>query len=188
MFFTTYFGIRRSKFGYCSSTATITPPILIHNPKNIYLYDNITLPSNSVISAVNAKFIMKENSGAAEGLMVRTGNHMIVLGKNHHDITDDYKKKSGKIDKYDKDVIVEEDVWIGCNVTLLSGVTIGRGATIGAGSIVVKSIPPYAIAVGVPARVVKFRWTVDQILQHEETLYPIEKRYTKEQIEQFVNL
>ncbi len=54
-------------------------------------------------------------------------------------------------------IVVEEDAWLGVGVKVLSGVTIGRGAVIGAGSVVTRDIPPYAIAVGVPARVVKFR-------------------------------
>lgn len=49
------------------------------------------------------------------------------------------------------------DVWIGANVTILKGVKIGRGAVVGAGSVVVKDIPEYAIAVGNPARVLKYR-------------------------------
>jgi maltose O-acetyltransferase len=54
-------------------------------------------------------------------------------------------------------VEIGDDVWIGTRVIILPGVKIGRGAVIGAGSIVTKSIPAYAIAAGVPARVVKSR-------------------------------
>lgn len=55
-------------------------------------------------------------------------------------------------------IILEDDVWIGANVTILSGVTIGKGAIIAAGSVVTKNIPPYAIVGGVPANVLKFRF------------------------------
>ena len=61
------------------------------------------------------------------------------------------------------DIIIGSDVWIGQNVTLMSGITIGDGAIIGAGSVVAKSIEPYGIAVGNPARVVKKRFTDEQI-------------------------
>lgn len=47
------------------------------------------------------------------------------------------------------------DCWIGGNVTVLAGVTVGRGATVGAGSVVTKNVPPFTVAVGNPARVIK---------------------------------
>ena len=62
-----------------------------------------------------------------------------------------------------KQTNVGNDVFIGANVTVLDGVTIGDGAVIGAGAVVVKDIPPYAIAVGVPAKVVKYRFEKDKI-------------------------
>ena len=53
---------------------------------------------------------------------------------------------------------VGHDVWIGAHTLVLSGVKIGHGAVIGAGSVVSKDIPPFAIAAGVPARVLRFRF------------------------------
>lgn len=55
-------------------------------------------------------------------------------------------------------IVVKDDVWIGYGATILSGVTIGQGAVIAAGAVVTKDIPPYAIAAGVPAKVIKFRF------------------------------
>ena len=51
-------------------------------------------------------------------------------------------------------VIIEDDVWIGLNAVVLQGVTIGRGSIVGAGAVVNRSIPPWSVAVGVPARVI----------------------------------
>lgn len=64
-------------------------------------------------------------------------------------------------------VIIGNDVWIGRGAVILSGVTIGDGATIGAYAVVAKNIPPYAVAVGNPARVVKMRFdekTIQRLL------------------------
>ena len=59
--------------------------------------------------------------------------------------------------KTNGNIIVENGVWFGVGVIVLSGVRIGKGAVIGAGSVVTQNIPPNAIATGVPARVVKMR-------------------------------
>jgi len=67
-----------------------------------------------------------------------------------------------------KAIDIGNDVFIGMNVTILDGVKIGDGAIIGAGAVVVNDIPPYAIAVGVPARVTKYRFSqpiIDKLLK-----------------------
>ncbi|MDR6756721.1 acetyltransferase-like isoleucine patch superfamily enzyme [Mycoplana sp. BE70] len=60
-------------------------------------------------------------------------------------------------------ITVGHDVWIGRNALILSGVTIGHGAVIGAGAVVAKDVPPYGIAVGNPAQVVKYRFSPEEI-------------------------
>lgn len=61
------------------------------------------------------------------------------------------------------DIIVEDDVWIGYGVTIMSGVHIGQGAVIAAGAVVTKDVPPYAIVGGVPAMLIKYRFHADMI-------------------------
>ena len=61
------------------------------------------------------------------------------------------------------DIIVENDVWIGATSTIMSGVKISNGAVVGGGSVVTKDVPPYAIVAGNPAKVVKYRFTDEQI-------------------------
>lgn len=62
-----------------------------------------------------------------------------------------------------KRTTIGNDVFIGANVTILDGVTVADGAVIGAGAVVTKDIPPYAVAVGVPAKVVKYRFDKNTI-------------------------
>lgn len=68
----------------------------------------------------------------------------------------DRKKSKGPI-------ILGDDVWIGDYARILSGVKIGQGAIIGAGTVVAKDVPPYAIVVGNPAKIIKFRFNEDII-------------------------
>lgn len=54
-------------------------------------------------------------------------------------------------------ISIAKDVWIGANATILGGITIGEGAVIGAGAVVTRNIPDWAVAVGAPARVIRYR-------------------------------
>jgi len=65
-------------------------------------------------------------------------------------------------------VVIEDDVWIGASVNINKGVTIGKGAVIGGGSVVTKDIPPYAVAVGNPAKVIKYRQKIENYELREE--------------------
>lgn len=79
-----------------------------------------------------------------------SGSECLIITSNHN-----YEGKAIPYDNTNicKDVCIEDNVWLGSRVIILGGVTIGEGAIIQAGSVVVKSIPKYAIAGGNPARV-----------------------------------
>lgn len=84
------------------------------------------------------------------------------------------KKQNGrsfcKEDKFEekKKINIGNDVFIGANVTILDGVSIGDGAIIGAGAVVSKDIPPYAIAVGSPIRIIKYRFEPEVIAKLQQ--------------------
>ena len=61
------------------------------------------------------------------------------------------------------DIVVEDGAWLGMGVKVMDGVRIGRGAVVGANAVVTKDIPPYSIAVGVPARVIRKRGTAQRV-------------------------
>ena len=164
-----------SLFGHFGKNASLARPCDLKNPKNIYLYDFARIGCRSTIMTMgNSRFIMKRGCLTAEGLVVVTSNHRQHIGQ--------FLQGNNEDNEY-KDIIVEEDVWIGINVTLLAGAHIGRGAIIGACSVVTKEIPPYAVAVGNPAKVIKFKWSIDDILKHESMLYPENERFTREELE-----
>jgi acetyltransferase-like isoleucine patch superfamily enzyme len=60
---------------------------------------------------------------------------------------------------------IGHDVWIGANAIIMDGVRIGTGAIIGAGAVVTKDVPPYAIYAGIPAKLLRFRFSADDIQQ-----------------------
>ena len=168
--------MKRSRFGYVGGNVIITPPIS-GNMSNVFVYDHVGIGSFATFSTPNAKIIIKGSCAIAEHLTIHTGNHARLVGKFVTDI-DESNKPAG----YDHDVIIEKDVWIGANVTILENVHVGRGSTIAAGAVVNKDVPPYSIVGGVPARVIKFYWTIDQILEHEAKLYPENERFSREEL------
>lgn len=146
--------------------------------ENFYISDDVRIARYAVIYSTRAKVIIGSKTGIAPYLKIITGNHRIDK-VGHFMFDGDFDKRP----EDDQDVIIEGDSWFGVNVTILSGVTIGRGSVIAAGAVVNKSMPPYSIIGGVPARVLKRRFTIEQILEHERLLYPEHERFTREQIE-----
>ena len=157
--------------------SNIAYPFEITGASNISIGDNVNIRANSCMAALNAKIIIKSWTGAAPYLYISTGNHRMIPGRFYRSIKD-----SEKGTEYDKDVVINEAVWIASKVTILMGVTVGRGAIIAAGAVVNKDVLPYSVVGGVPARFIKFKWNIDQIIEHEAKLYPDGERYTREQL------
>jgi acetyltransferase-like isoleucine patch superfamily enzyme len=108
-------------------------------------------------SYIGANAIIGAGGGIAIGSDVLIGQSVNMHAESHNiEETDRCINQQGVSFQ---GIVIEDDVWIGSKVTILDGVTIGRGAVIGAGSVVVKSVRPFEVAVGVPARVVRSRLT-----------------------------
>lgn len=175
-----YFQYRRNNFGYIHKTARIRFPILIKGVENVHLHENTHILGHSKLVATKAKFIMKKNSGSAEGLTIVTGNHPPIVGEL-------FMKGAMLDNQIAKDIIVEEDVWLGSNVTILKGCIIGRGAIVGSGSVCRSSVPPYSIVTGNPSKVVGFKFTPIEVVNHEISLYEKEERLSFEFLENNYN-
>jgi len=177
------YSLRNSQMGFCAENVVLDYPIVVSGPQNMYLYENTIIYGGAMILCDRAKFVMKKNSGAARDLKVICGNHAHVVGKWFIGITEADKDTMLNVKNLDKDIVVEEDVWLGANVTLLSGVTIGRGASIGCGTVCRYDVPPYAVVMGNPAKVVRFNFTPAQIIEHEKVLYPENERLSLDLLE-----
>lgn len=146
-------------------------PFNIAGAGNIKVGESVSIGAGSLIFTTRAKLIIKNHFVSGPGLTIITGDHMPILGRFIDTVSDEEKDKYDVNHEYDQDVIIEEDVWCGANVTILKGVNIGRGSIIAAGAVVTKDIPPYSVAGGVPARVIKKRLSESEIEKHESRLY-----------------
>ena len=136
----------------------------ITHPKNVVLGSNVWIGNNCLFMCSKAKIIMGSHIMLAPNVSIVTGDHRIdQLGTYMDSVTD-------KLEKNDQPVIIEDDVWIGMNVTILKGVTIGRGSVIGAGSIITKNVPPYSICYPDATKCKRKRFSEKDIILHEKMI------------------
>lgn len=164
------------KYVNCDKSAQIGLHVRCYNKANLVMAEDTNIDRGAIIMNSRAKVIFKKWSGAAIGLLAVTGNHMSVVGYNLKQVTNAVKDKLDTNKEFDRDIVVDEDCWIGSNVTLLAGVHIGRGCIIGSGTVLRTNTPPYSILAGNPAKVVGFRFTPDEVIEHEKALYPENQR------------
>lgn len=138
-----------------------------HNELNITNLCDIT----HIVAGKNSYGSFSLIADSTTDVHLRIGNYCsladnitFILGGEHN--TNTFSTYPLKVKKFNYereatskgDIIVQDDVWIGMNVTVCSGVTIGQGAIIAAGSVVTKNVEPYSIVGGVPAKLIKYRF------------------------------
>lgn len=109
--------------------------------KNIAIGDRTEIGSRALFWTTRAKIIIGDDVIFGPGVTIITGDHPTnIKGRTINSINDEEKPPC-----CDQDVVIDNDSWIGCNVTILKGMHIHEGAVIAAGSVVTKEIPPFTI-------------------------------------------
>lgn len=168
-----------------------------HENNKIYLGERVALERGVEIGALdNTDIHIDENTYIAPYVCIsgpgniKIGKHCMIASHsgiyaNNHNFADltVLIREQGVTRK---GIIIEDNCWLGHGVTVLDGVTIGQGSVIGAGSVVSKDIPPFSIAVGVPAKVIRDRQ--DKELDNNDSKLDIKLSAALAQIEKTAEL
>lgn len=165
------FYFNRNKKNYLKSGKHIMLQGEMYTAPPIMELDSFTRiqPHVRVTAHDGQKIIIKKFSSISAGCTLVPGEHIPTVGVPQY-------LSYLAINDINNTITINEDVWIGTNATLLYKANIGRGAVIGANSLVTNPIPPYAVAVGSPAKIIAVRFTLEEIIEHERILYPENER------------
>lgn len=150
---------------------------MISVPENVFLDNYTRIQSRLTFISYKGKLRVKKYAAIGAGCIIIPGDHVPTVG------VPQYLAGKLHINDVDGEIVVGEDAWVGAGTILLSHCQIGRGAVVAAGAVVSKPVPPYAVVAGVPAKIIATRFTIEQILEHESLLYPIEERMSRKSLE-----
>ena len=126
------------------------------NPEEIEIGTNVFINNNFQISARNLS--IGNDIMIGPNLLLECDDHLYdIVGKTMF---------STSFDRKGTYVTIENDVWIGANVTILKNVSIGEGVIVAAGSVVTRSLPPYTVCMGVPCKPKKTRFDMERLKLH----------------------
>lgn len=130
-------------------------------PEELVNVGNYTYGPIKFLSITGNKLIIGNYCSIASGVTFLAGlDHPTKFISTYPFIS---RFASGKDAISKGDILIDDDVWIGYGATILSGVHIHQGAVIAAGAVVTKDVPPYAVVGGVPAEIIKYRFSPDII-------------------------
>ena len=135
-----YFSLMRELFyNQIGENSIVYNQLTVVRPKNVKIGKNVTV--------MNGALMMSAGGITLEDNVLIAANVQLI--SNNHDPYDRYVITC-------KPILIKEGAWVGAGATILPGVTVGKHAIIGANSVVSKDIPDYAVAVGCPAKVIKY--------------------------------
>lgn len=157
--------IKKRMLGACGENVYI-PADAEGDWENVFCGNDVQIGVRALIMCSRAPVRIGDHVMFGPQVTLVTGNHRTnIPGKYMKSISDEEKEPGD-----DQPIIIAGDNWIGVNATILKGVTIGEGAIVAAGAIVTKDVPPYSIVGGNPARVIKYRFSEEEIAEHKRLL------------------
>ena len=168
----------RSAFGHHGKNFIFDPRDFF-SYRNIEVGDDVSIGYGALLLAAKSKIIIGNKVMFGPKVTIIGGRHNTsVVGKFMYDV---HEKRPDD----DLGVIFEDDIWVGSCAIILRGVRVGRGAIVAAGALVNKNVLPYTVVGGVPAQIISIRFgDLETIMNHEVALYPLEKRLSKEYLEE----
>ena len=152
-----------------SALKSVGPGSTFTCPSSISIGESAVGKSNEFIACPNSKIIIGDNTyfnssvnlNSSIGGSISIGDNCLI-GPNFiaRTASHAFRDKSRSVRSQGHnclDIVIHNDVWIAANVTVLGGVILSEGCVVGAGAVVTKSLPPYSVAYGIPARVVSYR-------------------------------
>lgn len=137
--------ILKELLGECYEDTLIEPPFRCDEGKNVFIGRHFYANYNLTILDYD-KIIIGDN--------VLIGPNVVISSATHN-VDWRIRNKDDGMDIMGAPVVIEDNVWIGANVTIMPGVTIGRHSVVGAGSMVNKDVPPDTVVAGVPAKIIR---------------------------------
>ncbi|MDD3141362.1 MAG: hypothetical protein PHX08_20670 [Lachnospiraceae bacterium] len=133
---------------------------------NIFCGEDIHIGKNNLFMCAIAPIKIGDHVMFGPNVTVITGDHRVdIVGRYMTSV-----RNEEKLPENDQPVVFEGDNWIGANTTILKGVVVGKGAIVASGAVVNKDVPPYSVVGGIPAKVIKYRFTEEQLSEHRKKL------------------
>ncbi len=123
----------------------VHPTVNLRCAQNIELGDDVRIqPGVCLWASPGSRIVVGDGSGIGPGSLFFSSNHRYILGERY--IEQPWEER---------DIVIARNVWVGSGCIVTAGVTIGEGSVVAAGSVVTRDIPPFSVAAGVPARVLR---------------------------------
>ncbi len=162
---------RRLKMLALKSAFKATGTNFIFDPYGVYTYQNITVGDDVFIA--EGAHLSATLSHITIGSKVMIGPKVTMITGDHNtSVVGAYMKDvKQKRSEDDQPIIIHDDVWIGATATILKGVTIGEGAIVAAGALVRVDVAANTIVAGVPAKIIRDRFSQEELKEHRKKLY-----------------